>query len=123
MKLLRPCFEVCYGTTRTVFLVWNWAVKVPSFTEWRLFLLGLLANMQERRFSDMGRPEMCPVLWSLPGGWISIMRRARPMTRMEFFQFDTEEWVKREDYMVPVEHKMSSFGWLGDQVVAVDYGN
>lgn len=115
--------DIRYGTTRTVILVRDWAFKIPSFVEWRLFLHGLLANMQERKFARTGWPELCPVLWSLPGGWLVVMRRARPLTRAEFDDLDCEAWLNKADYCVPAEAKMDSFGWLGDKLVVVDYGN
>jgi hypothetical protein len=51
------------------------------------------------------------------------MRRARELTRLEFDQIDLEQWLDRGDYMIPAEPKMDSFGWIGEQLVAVDYGN
>jgi len=115
--------HVAHGTTRTVWLVGPWAFKFPSLTKWRLFLLGLLANMQEREFSATKWPELCPVVWSIPGGWLVIMRRARVLTRQEFDQLDLKAWLDRGDYVIPAELKIDSFGWIGEQLVAVDYGN
>jgi hypothetical protein len=118
-----------YGTTRTVLLIGCWAVKIPAFTEWRLFLQGLLANMQEATFSRAGWPQLCPVLWSLPGGWLVVMRRTEPLTREQFLGLDYAEWIKRgEDlptgeWVIPVENKQDSFGHLDGVIVAVDYGN
>lgn len=116
-------FRIAYGATRTVWLIGPWAFKFPSMVEWRLFLLGLLANMQERKFSETDWPELCPVLWSLPGGWLVVMRRARELTRTEFDQIDFVKWLDRGNYVIPAEPKMDSFGWIGGQLVAVDYGN
>lgn len=115
--------KICHGTSRIVLLIGNYAVKVPSFVEWRLFLLGLLANMQERRFSEHGWEELCPVLWSIYGGFMIVMRRAEPLTREQFDSFDAEAWLERDDYVVPAEPKMDSFGWLDGKIVAIDYGN
>jgi hypothetical protein len=110
------------GSTRTVFLLGRYAVKVPRASTWRTFLNGLLANMQERGFAVTGWPELCPVLFSLPGGWIVVMRRARPLTDEEWFEFDPTGFVQRSDYCVPAEEKRDSFGMLDGRVVAVDYG-
>ena len=112
-----------YGTTRIVFLVGDYAIKVPAMTEWRLFLLGLLANMQEALWSKTGWPELCPVVWAIPGGFLLVMRRARAMTRDEFNTIDLNKWVQRQGYIVPAETKMDSFGYLHGSLVAVDYGN
>ena len=112
-----------HGTTRTVWLIGRWAIKVPSCCKWRLFLHGLLANLQERSFSATRWAKLCPVLWSTPGGWLLVMRRARPLTRAEWDAFDPEPWCQEEDYVIPAEHKMDSFGVLDGRIVAVDYGN
>lgn len=112
-----------YGATRIVLLIFGWAIKIPRVTEWRLFLLGLLANMQERIFSRTGWPELCPVVFSLPGGWLVIMRRAREITADEWAQFDADRWRDRGEYIVPAEAKRDSYGWIDGRIVAVDYGN
>lgn len=115
--------RIAYGVTRQVLLIGGLAIKIPRLTEWRLFLLGLLANMQERLFSRTGWPELCPVLFSTPGGWLVVMKRARLMTDAEFDDMDMKAWVDRGEYTVPAELKSDSFGYIGDQLVAVDYGN
>jgi len=115
--------SVSFGTTRVVILVGNLAVKIPALQEWRLFLLGLLANMQERKFWKSKWPELCPVLWSLPGGWVTVMKRATPLTREQYDNMDLEGWTDRGEYVIPVEIKMDSFGWVDGRLVAVDYGN
>ncbi len=79
--------------------------------------------MQEREFSRTGWPELCPVLFSLPGGWLVVMSRARPLTCYEFNAFDTREFIERSDGVIPVEQKQDSFGWLDGRIVAVDYGS
>lgn len=106
-----------------VFLMGRFAFKFPSVFEWRLFLLGLLANMQESLFSKTGWQELCPVVWSFPGGFLVVMRRARVLTDDEFSELDIEGFVKRPDYTVPAEMKSDSFGYLDGRLVVVDYGN
>lgn len=126
MSIVHKNCRLAYGTTRTVFLIGSWAIKFPATVEWRLFLLGLLANMQEAKFSRCGWPELCPVLFSLPGGWLVVMRRARVLTDAEFLDLDEavmRDFINRPDYVVPAEIKSDSFGWLNGQLVAVDYGN
>lgn len=114
------------GCTRHVLLIGPWAVKVPAFWRsdggWKLFLCGLLANMQERDFSATGWPELCPVVASIPGGWLVVMRRAREMTDDEFAAFDAKNFCENEDRIIPAEHKSNSFGWLDGRIVAFDYG-
>lgn len=112
------------GCTRIVFVCNRFVVKVPNFLDgWRLFLCGLLANMQERTFSATEWDELCPVLWSTPGGWLVVMQRARVMTREEFMEFDFDSFISKPDYVIPVEAKSNSFGYLNNKVVAIDYGS
>jgi hypothetical protein len=112
------------GITREVFLVGRWAIKLPRVVYgWRMFLWGLLANMQERDFSRTGWPELCPVVWSIPGGWVVVMRRARPLTPSEWSDFRPYDFCNNGDRIIPAETKYDSFGVLNGQVVAVDYGS
>jgi len=113
--------KICFGATRIVLLVGKYAVKVPRFTLWHTFLWGLLANMQERLFWETRWPELCPILFSLPGGWIVIMPRLEPLT--EEFDGLSPAWGITRDYCIPVEHKRDSFGWLSSKIVAIDYGS
>src|ERR1044071_6840615 len=82
--------KMAYGCTRTVFLIGNYAIKIPSTVEWRLFILGLLGNMQEAIFSKTGWPELCPVVFSIPGGWLLVMRRAKVLTDEEWLALDEQ---------------------------------
>lgn len=126
MAIVHKNCRLAYGVTRTVLLVGRYAFKFPAMGEWRLFLLGLLANMQERMFARTGWPELCPVLFSLPGGWLVVMRRAKVLTEPEWLALDEKEvseFINRPGYIVPAELKSDSFGWLDGRLVAVDYGN
>lgn len=115
------------GVTRFVFLTRRHAIKVPRFWHyghfrWEMFLQGLLANMQEHAFSRTGWPELCPVRWSIPGGWLLVMPRCEPLvTELTTAQY--RELTDRPEYHVPAEHKMDSFGWWNGRIVAVDYGS
>lgn len=113
------------GVTREVFLIGRWALKVPKLTKgWRMFLSGLLANMQERDFGRNGWEQLCPVVFSLPGGWLVVMRRASVLTLREWHSFDAEDFiVNGPGAMLPVENKPDSFGRLDGRIVAIDYGN
>lgn len=125
--------QIKHGSTRIVFLIRNWAIKIPSLVEWRLFLHGLLANMQEKTFSVY--PEVCPIIFSIRGGFLNIAKRARELTDLEFEQEILPKcerdddfanriyFVNTEDYCLSVEGKASSFGWLDNKIVVIDYGN
>lgn len=130
-----------HGVTREVLLVGRYAFKFPKVTcGWKMFLQGLLCNMQEAvwgRCADM--PEFCPVVFSIPGGWLVVMKRARPLSDDEWSAFlrvlvgtdaihtfhprdEIKSWTGG-DYLIPAEIKINSFGLLGDQIVVVDYGD
>lgn len=115
--------EVRHGTTRRVLLVGRLAIKFPNPAEYRLFLCGLLANQQENRWwrtFQHQRDRMAPVLAYVPGGWLLVMKRCRPIDRQTFFSMDGD-WPAK--YGIPVEHKQDSYGLNDGRVVAVDYGS
>ena len=117
-------FDHDCGVARDVFLIGRYAFKFASPRYgYKNFLQGLLANMQETTFSKADWPELCPILLSVPGGFMNIMARARVMTDEEYEEFDFDGFIKRDDYVVPVETKPNSFGWLDGKIVAIDYGN
>lgn len=112
------------GATRWVFLTKRYAIKIPGLSSWSQFLTGLLANMQECVFSKAGWPELCPVIFSIRGGWLVVMPRATPLSYTSWVSFDYESFTTdHPDYDVPVENKRSSFGRLNGRIVAIDYGS
>ena len=102
------------GVTREVFLVHNYAVKIPSLRSWKLFLQGLLCNIQESTFSGYSN-KLCPVIFKLPGGFLNVMPRCESL--------EDESLMFLEADNLEIEQKLCSFGWLNDEVVAVDYGS
>jgi|GEM_PF-1149949 len=111
------------SVSRIVLLVGGYAFKFPTMHSWRLFLLGLLANMQEKEFSDMKHPKMCPVLFSIFGGFLSVMKRATPITKEQYDSLDYSTWINEPEVIIPVENKHSSFGMIDGRIVAIDYGS
>lgn len=111
------------GITRHVLLVGRWAIKVPRVTYgWRKFLCGLLCNQDEALWGRSKLHGICPCLFAIPGGWLIVQPRARVMTEAEFAAFDYKQFVTRREYIIPAEKKADSFGWLNDQIVAIDVG-
>lgn len=102
------------GYNRFVILTRRHAIKIPSLRSWRDFLFGLLNNMHEAQ-AQRSEPFYCPVLWAAPLGLAIVMPRVRVLT--------DQEWPA---VTLPAggcaEHKPSSWGWLGDRLVAIDYG-
>jgi hypothetical protein len=124
-------FEIKHGCTRTTFLLGNYAVKVPMiFSEFRMFLLGLIHNQEEKRWS---RPEyhqhLNPVLFSVAGGWLNVYRRAEALTDDQFTAFDYHYFTNYACRVGGecvnlgfVEHKQDSFGTVDGRILAIDYG-
>lgn len=126
-----------YGCTRQVILTKKWAIKIPQFHyEWKHFLLGLLANMQEIRLSKTKDDRLCPIKFYIPGGWLVIMPRCEMINRNEFMKLDikrfwpdnTEDYhpdneCNRANFNAPVENKQDSFGHYNGKIVAIDYGS
>lgn len=115
--------KITSGSTRIVVLVGSVAIKIPRFLSWQTFLWGLLANMQERTFSKAKWAELCPVLLADPLGFLVVMKRASPLSEEEFLLLDYQAFKEKSDYVIPVEHKRSSFGSLNGAIVEIDYGS
>ncbi len=111
------------GTTRLVILTKNYAFKFPSFYSWKFFLQGLLGNMQESLFWTLHDSKLCPVLFSIKGGFLNVMPRAQELSLEEFIAFDFESFVQTPNFLIPVENKLDSFGKINGSIVAIDYGS
>lgn len=110
------------GATRMVLLTKRLAFKFPLVYSWDTFLSGLQANMQEAVFSATGWPELCPVIFAVPGGFLNVMPRLQtleaPMSARRY-----RRMTRKRGYIVPAENKATSWGYLLGRVVAVDYGS
>ena len=125
--------KIKYGSTRTVILTDNYAFKLPGFWcgylkryYWKQFLLGLLANMQEKEFSGMDHPKLCPVKFYIPRGFLVVMPRAIPVSEETWERMD-KSFMEETNFMLPGEWKRVSFGGIlvdgKFRLVYVDYGN
>jgi hypothetical protein len=112
------------GAMRDVLLLAGWAIKLPKVTKgWSVLRLGLEANRHERLYSRKGWPELCPVLITVLGGLILVMRRADPMPESVFESFDVMDFFCPHDGReIPGEPKPSSIGLLDGRPVVIDYG-
>ena len=112
------------GTTRIVILTKRYAFKIPNITCYRLFLQGLLSNIQEGSFSGI-HENLCPTLFCFYGGFLNIMPRCKSLTNNEFYYFSKhfKKYVNKKNIVLPVENKKSSFGIYKKKIVAVDYGS
>lgn len=124
-------FKIKHGSTRTTILIGKFAIKIPSFVgkEFRLFLLGLVGNIDEHWRSHCHfNNAVNPVIFHIPGGWLNVYRRAEPLTEIQWISFDyhyhcnyTCRLVDRFVHMNFIENKYDSFGIVDDKIVAVDY--
>ena len=80
--------------------------------------------MQERQFSKTGHIKLCPVSFSIPGGWLVIMPRCSRLLHAEYsvISRNFSRWIDVGDMVLPVENKYDSFGQYKGRTVAVDYG-
>jgi len=110
------------GSHRVTILTKNYAIKLPNFPlGWRLFLIGLLSNIEEASFYD-GESELCPTLHALPGGFMNIMPRLTTLTREEFMSLDIDTFSNNKDIQQKLDPKPNNFGWYRGRIVLIDYG-
>jgi hypothetical protein len=114
-----------YGATRHVFLIWKYALKFPQVYSWKHFLGGLLANMQEVTFyKQLKHERMCPIVFSVIGGFLVIMKRTKEISAIEYSNLDFNQFrYVDNNWIIPVEDKKDSFGILDGKIVAIDYGS
>ena len=114
---------IAIGTSRLVIFCFGFAIKIPNPSKMRRFLEGLRANRREVRVSKFGLNELCPVKFYLPFGICLIMPKVRALTEMEWANFDSVNFCLAYNPSLPIEcGKIEHFGWLGERLVALDYG-
>lgn len=123
--------EIKRGITRWVLLIGKYALKMPRIhtkrehwgCSWVNFLRGLMANMNENQFSGLEFDVLCPVVFYIPGGFLTVMLRASPLTDDQWKTLDVKDLLFNGDVSPDlVEYKRDSFGVLNGRIVAVDYG-
>lgn len=114
------------GISRTVFLVGNHAVKVPSGRGHcsggaRGFLAGIaagiLANQSEYQWHNFQGwdGKVCPVTHSWFGGLVQVYPRCQPLPE------DTPDELLFELDPDPGDHKADNYGLLAGRIVRLDY--
>jgi len=119
--------KICGGATRLVLVFKSFVVKVPTFLSWRLFLHGLLANMQEELFSGVN-DCLCPVIWADIFGFVLIMKRAYVIpNRINHLNFCNYLEAKYKNNnmreFILSDSKPSNWGILKGNLVKIDYGS
>lgn len=117
------------GATRIVFIFKQFVIKIPNIQEYRLFLNGLLANLQEKEFSKMNRSDLCHVKFCTKFGLILIMNKAEELDikNIDWLIFKEQLESKYEnDQMkefILSDSKPSNWGYINNKLVKIDYGN
>ena len=122
------------GATRGVLITKHLAIKFPRF--WRdrkPFSLralreGLEANSQERRWSRLSLPELCPVYFADPFGLIVVMPRCEDCPPLEPYIGLASKAICPAQHEVlrqrglPVDNYAFNYGLLNGRTVCFDYG-
>jgi hypothetical protein len=124
------------GATRIVFIFRKFVIKVPNFTySYRNFIRGILSNIDEDRTWrwNSGKYEngkshlLCPVIFSLWGGWLLIMARAdvlkwsgdvRALPHTDNPNDVYKEWIEAG---LGGDDKADNYGYYKGRLVKVDY--
>lgn len=119
------------GVTRKVFIFSKFVVKIPNFKELRLFLSGILANLQEKQWSGI-HPDLARVLFCSWFGLVLVMEKAEVCAeRMgedeswgPFIEM-LEERYKDDEFkeFILSDGKPYNWGYIGNRLVKIDYGS
>lgn len=114
------------GITRFVILTDNYAIKVPKIGNWKNFLLGFVANMEESvvwrcacvPYGGLShvKQHLCPVVWCDRFGFVCVMKRAEPLNGVD----PRQAYLKLEPHFN--DHKDDNYGIIAGSVVMIDYG-
>ena len=115
------------GSTRIVFMFNKVVVKMPTLKSWRLFLNGLLANLQERQFSKLENKNLASVLFSDPVGLIIVMEKVRKVHHQGLFFVEVQKICCESDLHLDFwlsDCKPENYGYNNrGQLVKLDFGN
>lgn len=117
--------KIYKGSSRWVFVVSSIAVKIPSFTSYRSFLWGLIANMNEVKFWNYAnmKHKLCPITFYVPFGLLVVMPKVKVLTKGDGIGNDyLLSFCICENGKIPAETKLDSFGFLNNKLVCIDYG-
>lgn len=119
-------FEFHRGCTREVFLVGQYAIKIPSFSCWKHFLLGLIGNLNERTWRKLiDLPGFPPIVYGNVLGLVLVMRRVRPVRHTGLFWLDVAELIATSE-MAPefwrYDIKYNNYGYYKGKLVKIDLG-
>lgn len=120
-------FEIKYGITRIVILLYKYAVKLPNFKNGHLnFIHGCYCNYYERNYCKIMKGIennkyynlVAPSLYCSLFGIIQLQKRCI-INNLEL----TNEQLSNFDYVRHGESKPCNFGYINNQLVCLDYAN
>jgi hypothetical protein len=116
------------GSSRTVFVFDKFVIKIPNTKEYRLFLSGILANLQEKLFSRMCREDLAKVMFCDKLGLFLIMEKA-DMNYVKYNWKYFKDFIKNKyvndamkDFMLS-DLKYDNWGYIKGRLIKIDYGN
>ena len=116
------------GATRFVYLFKRIVIKLPRWSSYTDFLLGLISNYNEvkiwkTRHKNNCSDKLAPILFYLPFGLLIIMKKAIMLNNFNAKEFSYKLYPDNYtiEYYFPVENKIDSFGIINNKIVAIDY--
>ena len=123
---MKHFFELCdSGSSRMVFLVGKFAVKIPRITSISEFVAGIIDNKTEFKTSKNIDKNIIPLIYFYFFGVFVIHERANKIKNRGIFIIHLCEICSKQsehrDFLM-LDSKQDNFGIIGDRLVKVDYG-
>ena len=119
--------KICKWATRTVIVLKKYVIKFPTFKTYELFLNGLLANIQEKKFSGTHK-DLAKVKYCNKYGLFLLMEKANVLPNSvdynDFLKYLKDKY--RNDDMKSFmlsDMKVNNWGYINNRIVKIDYGN
>lgn len=120
------------GATRIVFIFNRFVIKVPNIREYKLFLQGILSNLQEKTFSGWYVGRLANVYFCDVLGLFLVMEKAEEVTNMnddELYEYLYRNIYNKipdddgEKIFMMSDCKVNNWGYINGKLVKIDYGN
>ena len=120
-------FDVAsHGSTRRVFLIGKYAIKIAWADSWKDFFRGCVYNLDELSWNVVQCKNLTKIYWCSCTGLISVHERVRPVRNRGMFQVDLAQLCIESDidsYFWMLDAKPENFGYRGTTLVKLDYGS
>jgi len=121
--------ELKFGNCRTVILIGNYAIKIPTTITAKRFLFGCYCNKSEREFWKIAKHNyfpggsymsglnliVTPCYYCSAFGLISLYKKAEPLS----VDLTEEQKINFED--ITTDLKKENFGIINNTIVCLDY--